>query len=121
MIYLLIKVCVNKGLIRIKSIYKTLKISYHNAKVGVYLRGGVRFESCPMHVINVLIYYLFIYLYISKSDILFNGFLVVCGIHYDTRPLQTRTSSGMCRISRFLMSVFTRSFLRFSPYVDYKL
>ena len=35
-----------------------------------------------MHVINILIYYLFIYMYL-KSDILFYGFHVVCGIHYD--------------------------------------
>ena len=83
MIYLLIKVCVNKGLIRIKSIFKTLRISYYNGKVGVYLRGGAGFESCPMHVINILIYYLFIYMYL-KSDILFYGFHVVCGIHYDS-------------------------------------
>ena len=67
----LIKVCVNKGLIHIKSNNRTLKISCHNGKVGVYLRGGTGFESCPMHVINILIYYLFIYLYVSKSDILF--------------------------------------------------
>ena len=32
MIYLLIKVCVNKGLIRIKSIFITLKISYYSGK-----------------------------------------------------------------------------------------
>ena len=83
MIYLLIKVCVNKGLIRIKTIFRTLKISYHNGKVGVYLRGGIGFKSCPMHVINILIYYLFIYMYL-KTDILFYGFHVVCGIHYDT-------------------------------------
>ena len=55
MIYLLIKVCVNKGLIRIKSIFKTLRISYYNGKVGVYLCGGVGFESCPMHIMYILI------------------------------------------------------------------
>ena len=60
MIYLLIKVCVNKALIHIKSNNRTLKISYHNGKVGVYLRGGTGFEPCPMCVINILIYYLFI-------------------------------------------------------------
>ena len=60
MIYLFIKVCVNKGLILIKSNNRTLKISYHNGKDGVYLRGGTGFESCPMHVVNILIYYLFI-------------------------------------------------------------
>ena len=53
MIYLLIKVGVNKGLIVIKSIFRTLKIRSHNGKVGVYLRGGIGFESCPMHVINI--------------------------------------------------------------------
>ena len=58
---------------------------------GVYLRGGTGFESCPMHVINILIYYLFICLYISKSDILFYGFLVVCGIHYDNARAHTHT------------------------------
>ena len=66
MIYLLIKVCINKALIHIKSNNRTLKISYHNGKVGVYLCGGAGFESCSMHVKNILIYYLFIYLYVSK-------------------------------------------------------
>ena len=67
----------------ITRIFKTLRISYYNGKVGVYLCGGVGFESCPMHVINVLIYYLFIYMYL-KSDILFYSFHVVCRIHYDS-------------------------------------
>ena len=53
MAYLLIKVSVNKGLIPIKSIFKTLMITYYNCKVGVYLRGGTGFESCPMHIINI--------------------------------------------------------------------
>ena len=52
-------------------------------KLGVCLCGCIGFESCPMHVINILIYYLFIYMYL-KSDILFYGFHIVCGIHYDT-------------------------------------
>ena len=60
MTYLLIKVGVNKALILIKSIFRTLMISYYNGKVGVCLRGGTRFESCLMHVINVfnIIFYL---------------------------------------------------------------
>ena len=62
MIYLLIKIFVNKGLIHIKSIFKTLRISYYNGKVGVCLRGGIGFESCPMHVINILIF-LFYFIY----------------------------------------------------------
>ena len=37
----------NKGLIRIKSIFKTLRISYYNGKVGVYLRGGAGQEILP--------------------------------------------------------------------------
>ena len=52
-----------------------------------------------------------------KSDILFYVFHVVCGLHYDTHPSRTRTSSGMCRSSRFLISVFIRSFFRFLRYV----
>ena len=59
MIYLLIKVCVNKVLIRIKFISKTLKINYYNGKDKVCLCGGTGFESCPMHVIDILIYYFF--------------------------------------------------------------
>ena len=62
MIYLLIKVCVNKGLIRIKSIFKTLKISYYSGKDKVSLRGGTGFESGPMHV-NIYFDILFIYLF----------------------------------------------------------
>ena len=53
MTYLLIKVGVNKGLICIKSIFKTLRISYYNGKVGVCLLGGLGFESYPMHVLNL--------------------------------------------------------------------
>ena len=60
MTYLLIKVCVNKGVIHIKYIFRTLKISYYNGKVGVCLCGGTGFEYCPMHVVNVL-FILFIY------------------------------------------------------------
>ena len=60
MTYFIIKVGVNKGLIHIKSIFKILWISYYNGKVGVGLRGGTRFKSCPMHVINSfnIIFYL---------------------------------------------------------------
>ena len=65
MIYLLIKVCINKALIRIKSIFKTLKISYYSGKDNVCLRGGTGFESCPMHV-NKYFNILFIYLYVLK-------------------------------------------------------
>ena len=61
MIYLLIKVCVNKGLICIKSIIKILKISYYNGKDKVCLRGGIGFEYSPMPVVNILIFYLFYY------------------------------------------------------------
>ena len=84
MTYFLIKVGVNKSLILIKSIFKTLMISYYNAKVFVYICGGIGFKSCLMHVINILIYYLFIYfIYMNlKSDILFYIFHVVCGLHY---------------------------------------
>ena len=57
MIYLLIKVYVNKALIRIKSIFKTLKISYYNGKDKVCLCGGKGFESCPMHVTYTLIFF----------------------------------------------------------------
>ena len=71
MIYLLIKVCINKGLINIKYIFRTLRISYYNGKVGVCLCGGIGFESCRMHVVNILIYFYFIYLCVIKSDILF--------------------------------------------------
>ena len=67
-----------------------------------------------------VLYCLFIYMYL-KSDILFLVFHVVCGLHYDIHPLRTRTSSGMCRSSRSLVSVFIRSLLRFSPYVDHEL
>ena len=62
MTYLLIKVDINKGLIHIKSICKTLMISYYSGKVLVYLHGGTGFESYPMHVTNILIFfYFFIY------------------------------------------------------------
>ena len=70
MIYLLIKVGVNKALIVIKSIFQILKIRYYNGKDKVCLSGGTRFESCPMHV-NKYFNILFIYLYVLKSDILF--------------------------------------------------
>ena len=60
MTYLLIKVGVNKYLILIKSIFKVLRISYYNGKVGVCLYGGIGLESCPMHVVNIL-FILFIY------------------------------------------------------------
>ena len=63
MIYLLIKVCVNKALIHIKSNIIPLKISYYNSKDKVILRGGIGFESCPMHV-NTYFDILFIYLFI---------------------------------------------------------
>ena len=69
MTYLLIKVGINKGLILIISIFKTLRISYYDGKDKVCLRGGIGFESCPMHVVNILYY--FIYLCVIKSDILF--------------------------------------------------
>ena len=69
--YLLIKVGVNKGLILIKSIFKTIMISYYNGKVGVCLHVGIRFVSCFMHVINILIFS-FIYYTYFKLDI---GFL----------------------------------------------
>ena len=59
MTYLLVKVGVNKGLIGIESIFRTLWISQYNGEVGVCLRGGTGFESCPMHVVNIFI--LFIY------------------------------------------------------------
>ena len=72
MIYLLIKVCVNKGLIRIKSIFKTLKISYYSGKDKVSLRGGTGFEPCPMHV-NKYFNILFIYLYVLKI-----GYIILC-------------------------------------------
>ena len=62
MIYLLIKVGVNKGLIIIKSNIRTLKISWHNGKVGVCLRGGKGFESYPMHVINILIFLFYLFM-----------------------------------------------------------
>ena len=55
--FLLIKVGLNKGLIFIKSIFRTLMISYYNGKVFVYLHGGTGFESCPMHVINIFYYF----------------------------------------------------------------
>mgnify|MGYP006889207730 CR=1 FL=1 len=72
MIYLLIKVCVNKGLIRIKSIFKTLKISYYSGKDKVCLRGGIGFESCLMHI-NKYFNILFIYLYVLKI-----GYIILC-------------------------------------------
>ena len=53
MTYLLIKVCVNKSFIPIKSMFITLMISQYNGKVGVCLHGGKGFESCFMHVINI--------------------------------------------------------------------
>ena len=65
-------VCVNKGLIRIKSIFKTLKISYYTGKDKVSLCGGTWFESCPMHVskyCNIL----FIYLCVLKI-----GYIILC-------------------------------------------
>ena len=34
------------------------------------------------------------------------NFHVVCELHYDTRPLQTCTSSGMCRSFRYLLLFF---------------
>ena len=82
MIYLLIKVGVNKALIVIKSIFKTLKVRYHNGKVEVCLCGGIGFESYPMHVINILIF-LFYLLYVIKSVILYLHLHVVYEIHYD--------------------------------------
>ena len=63
MTYLLIKIGVNKRLIRIKSILTTLRISYYNGKVGVWLRECIGFESCPIHVINTF-YILFDLLYV---------------------------------------------------------
>ena len=50
MIYLLIKVSINKALIHTKSNIKTLKVSYYSGKDKVCLRGDVGFKSCPMHV-----------------------------------------------------------------------
>ena len=73
MIYLLIKVCVNKGIIPIKSIFKTLKISYYSGKDKVYLCGGTGFESCPMHV-NKHFTILFIYLYVLIIGYIIFGF-----------------------------------------------
>ena len=72
MIYLLIKVCVNKDLIRIKCISKTLKISYYNGKDKVCLCGGIGFKSCLMHV-NIYFNILFIYLYVLKL-----GYIILC-------------------------------------------
>ena len=72
--YLLMKVWINKALIDIKSNIKTLKISQHNGNVGVCLRGGTRFESCPMHVVNILIFYL-LNLCVINSDILYLFYL----------------------------------------------
>ena len=66
MIFLFVKVGVNISHI-------SLMISYYNSKVWFYLHGGTRFESCPMHVINILIFS-FIYIYVLKSDILFLHF-----------------------------------------------
>ena len=85
MIYLLIKVGVNKALIVIKSILRTLKIRY--------LRGGTRFESRPMHVVNILIFFYFIYLYVIRSIILYLLFHVVYEIHYDNVD-QTEEDKG---------------------------
>ena len=92
MTYLLIKVCVNKGVICFKCIFRTLMISYYNGKVGVYLCGGIGFDSCLMHIINILIYYLFTYLYL-KSDMLFYIFHVVCDSHYDNAGCNTDRAS----------------------------
>ena len=75
MIYLLIKVCVNKGLIRIKSIFKTLKISYYNGKDKVCLRGGIGFESCPMHVKNIC-FILFLLLFIFLNEAHMHAYVV---------------------------------------------
>ena len=58
----LIKACVNKGFVHIKYIFEILNISYHNGNVGVCLRGGTGFESCPMHVINILIFLLYLFM-----------------------------------------------------------
>ena len=74
MIYLLIKVCINKGLIHIKSDIKALKVSYYSAKDNVCLRGGTGFESCPMHV-NKYSNILFMHLYVLKI-----GYILFCFI-----------------------------------------
>ena len=65
MIYLLIKVCINKALIDIKSNIERVWVSYYSVKDKVCLRGGTRFESCPMHI-NKYFNILFIYLYVLK-------------------------------------------------------
>ena len=54
-----------KVFICIKSIFKTLKISYYSGKDKVCLRGGTGFESCPMQI-NKYFTILFIYLYVLK-------------------------------------------------------
>ena len=86
MIYLLIKVCVNKGLIRIKSISKTLKISYYNGKDKVCLRGGTGFKSYPMYV-NKYFNILFIYLYVFKI-----GYIILCFSRSVRNKLRQRIS-----------------------------
>ena len=63
----------NKGrpnitLTPIKFIFGSLMISWCNGNVWVCLHGVTEFESCPMHVIDILIFY-YIYLFILKSDI----------------------------------------------------
>ena len=63
-----------------------------------------------MHVTNVLIFS-FIYLCILKSDIFYYIFHVVCELQYDTRPLRTRTSSGMCWSCRCFLSPLHPLFL----------
>ena len=63
MTYLLVKVGVNKSLTLIKSIFKTLMISYYNGKVRVCLRGGTVFESCHTHVINILIFSVYLFMH----------------------------------------------------------
>ena len=73
MIYVLIKVCVNKGLIRIKSLLRSLKITSYSGKDKVCLRGGKGFESCPKHV-NKYFTILFIYLYLLKIGYILFGF-----------------------------------------------
>ena len=56
-------------------------ISYYNGKVSVYLHEGIGFKSCPMHVINIFIIFVVLFIFI-KSDTLY-VFNVVYEIHYD--------------------------------------
>ena len=70
MIYLLIKVCVNKALIHIKSNIRTLKISSYSGKDKVCLHGGIGFKSCPMHVNK---YFNILFIYVLRI-----GYIILC-------------------------------------------